>query len=63
MSVTWVASQAIDPTKLPSNTRGYVETKIKTLLKKFAKGINSIEIASIEDEERTATKLIIDIEI
>ena len=37
--------------------------KIKTLLKKFAKGINTIEIASIEGDERVATKLTIDIEI
>ena len=39
------------------------EIKIKTLLKKFAKGINTIEIASIDGDERVATKLTIDIEI
>ena len=39
------------------------QIKIKTLLKKFAKGINTIEIASIEGGERVATKLTIDIEI
>ena len=39
------------------------QIKIKTLLKKFAKGINTIEIANIEGDERVATKLTIDIEI
>ncbi len=39
------------------------QIKIKTLLKKFAKGINTIEIANIAGDERVATKLTIDIEI
>ncbi len=39
------------------------QIKIKTLVKKFAPGINSIEIASLEGGERVATKLIINIEI
>jgi hypothetical protein len=40
-----------------------VQIKIKTLLKKFAKGINTIEIANIAGDERVSTKLTIDIEI
>ena len=40
-----------------------VQIKIKTLFKKFAKGINTIEIANIAGDERVATKLTIDIEI
>jgi len=39
------------------------QIKIKKLLKKFVKGINTIEIANIDGDERIATKLIIDIEI
>lgn len=39
------------------------QIKIKKLLKKFVKGINSIEIASVGGGERVATKLIINIEI
>jgi len=39
------------------------QIKIKSLLKKFAKGINTIEIANIAGDERVATKLMIDIEI
>ncbi len=39
------------------------QVKIKTLLKQFAKGINTIEIASKEGGERSAAKLIIDIQI
>lgn len=39
------------------------QIKIKTLLKKFAKGINTIEIASGQGDERIATRLIVDIEI
>ena len=39
------------------------QIKIKTLLKKFAKGINTVEISHIVDGERVAAKLIIDIEI
>lgn len=40
-----------------------VQIKIKTLLKKFAKGINTIEIANIAGDERVSTKLTVDIEI
>lgn len=39
------------------------QIKIKKLLKKFAKGINTIEIASFDGDERLAARLIIDIEI
>jgi hypothetical protein len=39
------------------------QIKIKTLVKKFAKGINSIEISSSNGDERVSTKLIINIEI
>ena len=39
------------------------QIKIKTLVKKFAKGINSIEISSVGGDERVSTKLIINIEI
>ena len=39
------------------------QIKIKTLIKKFAKGINSIEIANIGGDERVATRLIVDIEL
>ena len=37
--------------------------KIKMLLNKFEKGINTIEIADNQGEERIASRLIIDIEI
>ncbi len=39
------------------------QIKIKTLVKKFEKGINSIEIAGSTGDERVSTKLIINIEI
>lgn len=39
------------------------QIKIKTLLKKFAKGINTIEISNLAGGERVSTKLTIDIEI
>jgi hypothetical protein len=39
------------------------QVKIKTLIKKFSKGINTIEISSADSAERIATKLIINIEI
>lgn len=39
------------------------EVKIKTLLKQFSKGINTIEIANVAGDERVATELTIDIEI
>ena len=39
------------------------QVKIKTLLKVFAKGINTIEIASEQGGQRTAAKLIVDIQI
>ena len=66
-----VNSQAIDPLKLKNISENIedgelvvnAQIKIKKLVKKFVKGINTIEIASIEGNERIATKLIIDIEI
>ena len=66
-----INSEAIKPLKLSNvgeNFEGVelvinAQIKIKTLLKKFAKGINTIEIANIEGDERVATKLTIDIEI
>jgi len=66
-----INSETVAPLKL-KNTSETIEDdelvvnaqiKIKTLLKKFAKGINTIEIATFQGEERAATKLIIDIEI
>lgn len=66
-----VNSEVIDPIKLKNISETIeddelvvnAQVKIKTLLKRFAKGINTIEIAVIEGEERVSTKLIIDIEI
>jgi hypothetical protein len=66
-----VNSEPVDPIKLKNITENNVDdelvvhaqVKIKTLLKKFAKGINTIEIARTGAKERTAAKLIIDIEI
>jgi hypothetical protein len=66
-----INSEDIDPIKLKNISENFdddelvinAQVKIKTLLKKFAKGINTIEISNIEGEERVATKLIIDIEI
>jgi hypothetical protein len=66
-----VNSEKISPIKLKniSEVAGDDEllvnsqVKIKTLLKKFSKGINTIEISSQSGEERIAAKLIIDIEI
>jgi hypothetical protein len=66
-----VNSEAIDPLKLKNISENIeddelvinAQIKIKKLLKKFVKGINTIEIASLEGNERMATKLIIDIEI
>lgn len=40
-----------------------VQIKIKDLIKNFAKGINTIEIANIAGEERVSTKLIVNIQI
>jgi len=66
-----INSEVIDPVKL-KNISETVEddecvvnsqVKIKTLLKKFAKGINTIEISTTDGDERMATKLTIDIEI
>jgi hypothetical protein len=37
--------------------------KIKTLLKKFRKGINTIEIAYVEGEERISTEVVVNIQI
>jgi hypothetical protein len=66
-----VNSETIDPIKLKSISEVIeddelvvnAQVKIKTLLKKFAKGINTIEIANTDGDERVSTKLIIDIEI
>lgn len=66
-----VNSEAISPLKLKNISENIedeeaivnAQIKIKTMLKKFAKGINTIEIAYIEGDERVATKLTIDIEI
>jgi hypothetical protein len=66
-----INSEVIDPIKLKNISEYFddadlvinAQVKIKTLLKKFAKGINTIEIANIEGEERVSTKLTIDIEI
>jgi hypothetical protein len=66
-----INSEAIDPIKLKNITENVeddelivnTQVKIKTLLKKFAKGINTIEITNTDGDERIATKLIIDIEI
>lgn len=41
----------------------FAQIKIKNLIKNFAKGINTIEIANIAGAERVATKLIVNIEI
>ena len=66
-----INSEEIKPLKLKNISENIeddeavvnAQIKIKTLLKKFAKGINTIEIANIEGDERVATKLTIDIEI
>jgi len=66
-----INSEAISPIKLKNITEIIEDdelvinarVKIKKLVKKFAKGINTIEIASFQGEERVATRLIIDIEI
>ena len=52
-------SEVVEDDELIVNT----QIKIKKLVKKLAKGINTIEIASIQGEERTAVSLMIDIEI
>ena len=39
------------------------QVKIKTLLKEFAKGINTIEISSQKDGKRSSARLIVDIQI
>ena len=39
------------------------QVKIKTLLKEFAKGINTIEISSQKDGKRSAARMIVDIQI
>ncbi|MBT8071986.1 MAG: hypothetical protein HKP21_01915 [Xanthomonadales bacterium] len=66
-----INSEVIKPLKL-KNVSEFIEDdeavvnaqiKIKSLLKKFAKGINTIEIASVDGDERVAAKLTIDIEI
>ena len=66
-----VNSEAIDPIKLKTISENIeddelvvnAQVKIKTLLKVFAKGLNTIEIANIKGDERVATKLMVDIEI
>lgn len=66
-----VNSDVITPLKLKNISENIeddevevnAQIKIKTLLKRFAKGINTIEIAYIDGDERVATKLTIDIEI
>jgi len=66
-----VNSEVIAPLKLKNISENIeddeavvnAQIKIKTLLGKFAKGINTIEIANIDGDERIATKLTIDIEI
>ena len=66
-----INSEVINPIKLKNISEHFddedlvinAQVKIKTLLKKFAKGINTIEIANIEGEERVSTKITIDIEI
>ncbi|MBQ0721867.1 MAG: hypothetical protein KBT89_16905, partial [Gammaproteobacteria bacterium] len=52
-------SEVVEDDELIVNT----QIKIKKLVKKLAKGINTIEISSIQGEERTAVSLMIDIEI
>jgi hypothetical protein len=54
-----VLSETIDEDEAIINAR----IKIKTLIKKFAKGINSIEITNTGTDERVSTKLMVDIEI
>ncbi len=66
-----INSEEIKPLKLKNisevveDDESIVNTqiKIKKLVKKLAKGINTIEIASIQGEERTGVSLMIDIEI
>jgi hypothetical protein len=66
-----VNSEEIDPLKLRVTAEELeddemvvqAQIKIKTLIKKFAKGINSIEIANVAGDERVATRLIVDIEL
>ena len=66
-----INSEAIKPLELKNISESVegeellvnAQIKIKALLKKFEKGINTIEIANIQGEERIATRLIIDIEI
>ena len=52
-------SEVVEDDELIVNT----QIKIKKLVKKLAKGINTIEIASIQGGERIAVSLMIDIEI
>lgn len=66
-----INSEAIKPIKLDIITESAVddeelvnaEIKIKTLVKKFAKGINTIEIANVAGGDRVSSTLTIDIEI
>ena len=66
-----VNSESIKPIKLNNISETNVDeeliinsqVKIKTLLKQFAKGINTIEISIMDSDERVATKMVVDIEI
>jgi hypothetical protein len=66
-----INSEPIDPITLKNISENIeddelvvnAQVKIKTLIKKFAKGINTIEISSVDSAERVAAKLIINIEI
>ncbi len=44
-------------------TVAIAQVKIKTLVKQFAKGINTIDISNVAGGERNSTTLIVDIEI
>ena len=66
-----INSEVINPLKLKNISETIeddeavvnAQIKIKTLAKKFVKGINSIEISSVSGDERVSAKLIINIEI
>ncbi len=44
-------------------TVAIAQVKIKTLVKEFVKGINTIDISNVAGGERNSTTLIVDIEI
>lgn len=66
-----INSEEVSPLKLETVSQSVeddeaivmVQIKINSLVKKFAKGINTIEIANIAGQERVATKVIVNIEI